>query len=177
MEIIAEQKKQAIVESLTKQIRDYEFLQDLGIPDIDLPEENKKKRGRPFGSKTKIRYTVDRIFLTTDKYGVPKLQKVKVEMKKVDSYICLFYFKCGACFLDGFNMRVCKRLANYKCMKFNSSNPVCNHLANCPGCDLAGTFTVIYSFDELQPLSTLRNAVANQVQIFKQNGMYPTLIN
>ena len=173
-----ELKKQAIVEDLSNTVKAYEDLRDL---ELELPEwmkkESKKSLGRPRGSKNAIKHVEERLLFCVSNTGAPYYEKVKVVARKAESHIALLFFKCGACYLDGFNMKICKRISNYKSMKYNDANPVCNHLRNCPGCELSKTFMLFHTYNETQTLPLLRNDVAKFVQQIKESGTYPTLIN
>jgi hypothetical protein len=158
-------------------------LKDFQLDFTEIPEwmkaEEAKKRsvGRPHGSKNVTKHTENRLFIGINEAGNLYHEVKQVVVKKAESHIAMLYFKCGACFLDGFNMPICKRISNYKTMKYNDANPVCKHLKNCPSCELLKTFTLFHSYDQSQSLPVLRNDVAKRVSVFKENGQYPTMIN
>jgi hypothetical protein len=169
--------KASIVNELTQQVERYEDLQNMTFEVPEWMKTEKKKVGRPIGSKNVTKHVEDRLVFNVSETGVPYFEKVKVTVKKAESHIAILQFSCGACYVDGFNMAICKRISNYKTMKYNDANPVCKHLRNCPGCELLKTFILLHTYNESQSLPILRNDVAKFVQNFKTNGQYPTIIN
>lgn len=172
-------KKEKLVSELVDQVKAFEALQEtFETPEwMQALEDQKRKPGRPFGTKKAKPHFENKLFIGINQAGNLYHEIKQIEVPKAEAHITILFFKCGACYVDGFNMSVPKRISNLQTMKRNDSNPVHKHLACCEGCGLVKYYTNLQTYHEHQSLSTLRSEVAKQVQYYKQNGSYPTMIN